>query len=204
MSCKCISMSSWRAQGMHACSTFAPLLSPPSLYACLQDRGVISSGAYQPSLGNCFQVLSLQQGSLRPLCVLTAPTPIQEDVHWHHQQAAEAELFERIGARTREPSQQHSNCRVTRQLSGKYDADLSPIKNRRNSACPCPCLLEFGLTSQKKARANPRHPGIPLCLHTETPEQQISAVNLWGQWEKGDFTSAGRDRCAHPRWTASS
>lgn len=65
-------------------------LSLPSLSACLQDRGVISSGAYQPPLGNCLQVLNLQQGSLRPVRVLPAPPPVQEDVHRHHQQAAEA------------------------------------------------------------------------------------------------------------------
>ena len=70
--------------------SLSPSLSPPSLCACLQDCGVISSGAYQPPLGNCLQVLNLQQGSLRPLCVLPAPTPVQEDVHRHHQQAAEA------------------------------------------------------------------------------------------------------------------
>ncbi len=52
-----------------------------SLYACLQDRGVISSGAYQPPRGNCLHVLNLQQGSLRPRRVLPAPTPVQEDVH---------------------------------------------------------------------------------------------------------------------------
>jgi len=88
-------------------------LSRPSLYACLQDCGVISSGAYQPPLGNCLQMLDLQQGGLRPLRVLPAPTPVQEDLHRHHQQAAEAWLLERIRAWARDPSAQHTRCRVT-------------------------------------------------------------------------------------------
>lgn len=64
-------------------SSLSPLL--PSLYACLQHCGVIPGGAYQPPLGNRFQVLNLQQGGLRPFRVLPAPTPVQEDVHRHRQ-----------------------------------------------------------------------------------------------------------------------
>lgn len=64
-------------------SSLSPLL--PSLYACLQHCGVIPGGAYQPPLGNRFQVLNLQQGGLRPFRVLPAPTPVQEDVHRYRQ-----------------------------------------------------------------------------------------------------------------------
>lgn len=131
---------------------FQPLshsLSPPSFYASLQDCGVISSGAYQPSLGNCLQVLSLQQGRLRPLCLLPPPTPVQEDVHWHHQQAAETQLLERVWAPAWEPGQQHTRRgvtvsalmgRLTRQLSGKYEPSSRP------------CLLEIGLQKTKKQK----------------------------------------------------
>lgn len=88
-------------------------LSPWFLDVSLQDRGVISSGAYQPPLGNRLQVLDLQQGRLRPLRVLTAPPPVQENMHGHHQQAAEAQLAECVGAAAAEPGQHHPNGRVT-------------------------------------------------------------------------------------------
>lgn len=109
-----------------------PLWQTLSLHACLQDCGVISSGAYQPPLGNCLQVLDLQQGGMRPLCVLPPPTPVQEDVQRNHQQAAEAQLHERIGARPRDPGTQHTRCRVTGtgRRPGKYKADL-PFRRRR-------------------------------------------------------------------------
>lgn len=136
----------------------------PPFSVRLQDCGVISSGAYQPSLGNCLQVLSLQQGSLRPLRVLPSPPPVQEDMHWHNQQAAEARLLERIRARAREPRQQHTNDRVTQSelmhwgLSWKYVADLSLIMNKTYIGCSCPCLLGFGLTCIKKDNRQGRIP----------------------------------------------
>lgn len=75
----------------------------PSLYASMQNCGVIPSGAYQPPLGNRLQVLNLQQGGLWPFCVLPAPTPVQEDVHWYHQQATEAQLAKRVRVRPGQP-----------------------------------------------------------------------------------------------------
>lgn len=41
-------------------------------------------------------MLGVQQGGVRPLCVLPAAAPVQKDMHGHHQQAAEAEPLKRI------------------------------------------------------------------------------------------------------------
>lgn len=96
-------------------------LVPPSLSPLLQDRGVVSSSAYQPSLGNRLQVLSVQQGGVRPFRVLPAATPVQKDVRGHRQQTAETEPLKRVrtDGPAREPGQQLTHCRVTERCWGE-------------------------------------------------------------------------------------
>lgn len=88
---------------------FHLLLSPPSPSVHPQDCGVISSSADRPSLGNCLQVLGLQQGSMRPLRVLPAEAPVQEDVHGHPQQTAKTELPKRVRAAVGAAGEQHTH-----------------------------------------------------------------------------------------------
>lgn len=132
----------------------SPSLSP-------QNRGVVSSRAYQPSLGNRLQVLGVQQGGVRPLCVLPAAAPVQKDVHGHHQQAAEAEPLKRIrtdgpvGEPVGEPGQQLTDSRVTerlwwnRRLWGKLTHCFSRWGQMLFSFYSCPRLHEIALTWQK-------------------------------------------------------
>jgi len=199
--------------------SFLPLvLTPPSLYACLQDRRVISSSAYQPSLGNCLQVLSLQQGSLRPLCVLPAATPVQEDMYRHHQQAAEAQLLGRVRTWTWLSGQQHTDSRVT---GRKHTDRIWP------EGWPGSCLVNMNLIYFIWRRGQILVVLVHVCLNfvwlvennggggvtvdKDKPlhRSTIGVPRAADQCSElavrtADFPSTWRDRCAHTGRTASS